>query len=308
MYFCVGWCTKSRESLPMPITRRTPDRVSRRSRRRAPARFSSGRVGPVFWRQISMGRSTCARVSPARGARTAITQHRRQRPHGMDLATRTRPRCAAIGFEAVTTRSGLRQRELCVDARAAVRSQIRVLAGVRVTRDQVSLAAGTYSIRLQSPPICGGLASAICRVGCGEDGRAERRRRHDHPLRAQRAPALLDIEKNGDRPFNPTSTRLLITVFARHHCASWRSTGGVIRQNGSRRSCPTPSQIAPAIWRATGGERFRAQALRARECSPQGGRPHVQRDQRRASRRSIPCPPRPIERRPARINVKVLST
>ena len=86
-------------------------------------------------------------------------------------------------------------------------------------------------------------------------------------------------KNRGSTLFNLTSARLPNTVFARHHGAPWRSAGGVIRQCGSRRRCPGPSQIAPAIWRATGGERFRAQALRARECSPQGGRPHVHRDQ-----------------------------
>ena len=160
-----------------------------------------------------------------------------------------------------------------------MRSQIRVLACARLTRGRVRLAAGTYSLRLQPPPICGGFALAICRVGCGEDGRAERRRRHDHPLRAQRAPVLLDTKRNGVRPFfNLTSTRLPNTVFAKHHGASWRSAGGVIRQCGFNPRQHPPSDFAPAKSRATGGERFRAQALRARECSPQGGRPHVQRD------------------------------
>ena len=92
-------------------------------------------------------------------------------------------------------------------------------------------------------------------------------------------------KNTGSTPLDLTSARLPITVIAKHHRASWRSAGGVIRQNGSRRRCPGPSQIAPAIWRAPGGERFRAQALRARECSPQGGRPHVHRDHR-ANRRA----------------------
>ena len=86
-------------------------------------------------------------------------------------------------------------------------------------------------------------------------------------------------EKRGIEPSNLTGARLPITVFAEHHGAPWRSAGGVIRQYGSRRRCPGPSQIGFAIWRAPGGERFRAQALRARECSPQGGRPHVHREQ-----------------------------
>ena len=169
--------------------------------------------------------------------------------------------------------------------RCAVRSKSRQMqsdarpACARLTRDRVRLAAGTYSLRLQAPPICGGFASAICRVGCGEDGRAERKRSLDHPLRAQRAPALLDTRKKGrSTPPNLSSTRLPDTVIAKHHAAPWRSAGGVIRQNGSRPRCPGPSDFA-AKSRAPGGERFRAQALRARECSPQGGRPHVQRDQ-----------------------------
>ena len=91
------------------------------------------------------------------------------------------------------------------------------------------------------------------------------------------------MKKSGSTPSNLTSTRLPNTVFAKHHGAPWRSAGGVIRQYGSRRRCPGPSQIAPAIWRAPGGERFRAQALRARECSPQGGRPHVHRGRSRGS-------------------------
>jgi hypothetical protein len=100
-------------------------------------------------------------------------------------------------------------------------------------------------------------------------------------------------KKSGSTPSNPSGARLPNTVFAKHHGAPWRSAGGVSRQCGSRRRCPGPSQIAPAIWRAPGGERARAQALRARECSPLGGRPHVQRDQEsnRISRTS--CPPRP---------------
>ena len=86
--------------------------------------------------------------------------------------------------------------------RADVRPQIQRPARARLTRDRVSLAAGTFPLRLQAPPICGSRA-AICRVGCGEGARAERRRRREHPLRAQRAPALLDTKKKADRPLQP---------------------------------------------------------------------------------------------------------
>ena len=43
-------------------------------------------------------------------------------------------------------------------------------------------------------------------------------------------------EKRGIDPFNLTSTRLPLTVFAKHHGAPWRSAGGVIRQCGSSRT------------------------------------------------------------------------
>ena len=114
------------------------------------------------------------------------------------------------------------------------------------------------------------------RRGCS--GRAEAKAQASSP-RPTRSGTSRYKKKRGSTPSNLTSARLPITVFAKHHGAPWRSAGGVIRQCGSRRRCPGPSQIAPAIWRAPGGERFRAQALRARECSPQGGRPHVHRDQ-----------------------------
>jgi hypothetical protein len=77
----------------------------------------------------------------------------------------------------------------------------------------------------------------------------------------------------------PSSTRLPGTVFAKHHGAPWRSAGGESLQGRSSSNQHPPSDFAPKS-RAHGGERFRAQALRARECSPQGGRPHVHRDQR----------------------------
>src|SRR5207342_3425341 len=80
-------------------------------------------------------------------------------------------------------------------------------------------------------------------------------------------------------PSSLARTRLLIeiTVCAKHHDASWRSAGGVSLQCRSKSNEHPPSDFA-AKSRATGGERFRAQALRARKCSPQGGRPHVHRD------------------------------
>ena len=86
-------------------------------------------------------------------------------------------------------------------------------------------------------------------------------------------------KKRGIDPFDLTSARLPNTVFAKHHGAPWRSAGGVIRQCTAHPRQHRPSDFASKS-RAPGGERFRAQALRARECSPQGGRPHVHRDLR----------------------------
>ena len=103
-------------------------------------------------------------------------------------------------------------------------------------------------------------------------------------------------KKGESTPSDLTSARLPDIVFAKHHGAPWRSAGGVIRQCRSSSRQHPPSQIAPAIWRAPGGERFRAQALRARECSPQGGRPHVQRDKRTNRRAADPMSTATIER------------
>ena len=128
-------------------------------------------------------------------------------------------------------------------------------------------------------------------------------------LRPTRSGTSRYKKKWGSTHPNLSSTRLPDTVIAKHHGAAWRSAGGVIRQCGPSSRQHPPSDFASKS-RAPGGERFRAQALRARECSPQGGRPHVHRVRSRASRVAdpmstesgreqagwpTPCPPRPIE-------------
>jgi hypothetical protein len=62
------------------------------------------------------------------------------------------------------------------------------------------------SLAVWSPPICCGLASAICRVECREEVWAERRRRSKPPPCAQRAPALL-VTKKAWSTSHPTPAR-----------------------------------------------------------------------------------------------------
>jgi hypothetical protein len=169
------------------------------------------------------------------------------------------------------------------------RSPIRGLARARVTRGRLNVAVGTCRLDRRHHPSAA--ASPWRSVALG----AERlvvpsAGEGTTSLSAPNALRHFSIPKNkgGSSPPNRSSTRLPSAVCAKQHGAPWRSAGGVIRQNGSRRRCPGPSQIAPAIWRAPGGERFRAQALRARECSPQGGRPHVHREQSRLIRAADP--------------------
>ena len=125
-------------------------------------------------------------------------------------------------------------------------------------------------------------------LGAERMARAERRRRREHPLRAQRAPALLDTKKKGDRPLSTLPARVCRTPCSpnttAHHGEA--RVACLCNADPSRDQHP-PSDFA-AKSRAPGGERFRAQALRARECSPQGGRPHVHRDRSRVSRAADP--------------------
>ena len=149
------------------------------------------------------------------------------------------------------------------------------------------IAATTHLRRLRL-----GDLSRWVRRGCL--GRAKAKAQASSP-RPTRSGTSRYKKKGGIDPLNLTSARLPNTVFAKHHGAAWRSAGGVIRQGGSKSRQHPPSDFASKS-RAPGGERFRAQALRARECSPQGGRPHVQRDRSRGSRAATQCPARPRER------------
>ena len=133
------------------------------------------------------------------------------------------------------------------------------------------LAATTHLRRLRL-----GDLSRWVRRGCS--CRAEAKARASSP-RPTRSGTSRYKKKGGSTPSNLTSARLPLTVFAKHHGAPWRSAGGVIRQCRSKSETASPERFRSAKSRAPGGERFRAQALRARECSPQGGRPHVHRDQ-----------------------------
>ena len=110
--------------------------------------------------------------------------------------------------------------------------------------------------------------TAIRRVGCGEDARAERTRGHEHPLRAQRAPALLANTTRRAGPPPPHQHASAEQPDPQTPSANLVAS----RQYGSRRRCPGPSDFAPAKSRAPWGDPSPRTAKRARRRSPHGGR------------------------------------
>ena len=102
-------------------------------------------------------------------------------------------------------------------------------------------------------------------------------------------------KKSGSTPSNLTSTRLPITVIAKHHGAPWRSAGGVIRQCGSQPRQPSPSDFALR-------NRVRPEvSVSARRLCEHGNAhrraadPMSTATNRTNAGRPTPCPPRPIE-------------
>jgi hypothetical protein len=161
-------------------------------------------------------------------------------------------------------------------------------ACARLTRDRVRLAAGTYSLRLQPPPICGGFASAICRCWVRGWGSGRAHAKAGAPS-SRPTPRHFSIqEKSGNAPHpNLTNPRLPNSLSPKHRGPTLASaSGGRSLQCGSRRRCryPEPNRLCDLACAAGGSVSAHSEA--STETVPQ--------------RRPASCPPRPAARSAAR--------